>query len=551
LLLVVDDHADSRALLSTILGSAGHEVVEAPSGEDALVAARRRRPGLIIADILMRGMDGYEFVRQLRGDPDVGTTRVVFYTATYAIDEVGQLAAQCGVEHVLMKPCEPEQILETVRQALDAGPTGAGGPAAATFDHDHAKVLNDKLIARTEELAAAASRYADISDELLASEQQFRLLFERNPLPMIVYERESLQIVSVNTAVVEAYGYPRAELLSMTVTELHPQNEVDALLAHMAEHPGGSKPEAMGGASGVCWHHRHRDGTVIDVETTGANLVLHGVQCRIVLCQNVTDRRQAAAALENAHDQAVEASNLKSAFLANMSHEIRTPMNGVIGMTELLLGTELGREQRGYALQIASSSDELMMLIEDVLDISRLGAGQLELDCVDFDLYEIVEEACSVADQEAQSKGVNLELDIDEAVPRLVNGDPRRVRQVLANLTSNAVKFTAEGVVKVRLMGAGTRAADRRIRCEVSDTGLGVDPEVLQRMFEPFTQADVSTTRRHGGTGLGLAIASNLIELMGGTIGADSKLGSGSTFWFELALGAPVAGDPVPAHRGG
>ncbi len=239
-------------------------------------------------------------------------------------------------------------------------------------------------------------------------------------------------------------------------------------------------------------------------------------------------------AYRRARDEAVEASNMKSAFLRNVSHEIRTPMNGVLGMNELLLQTPLNEEQRAYAEQVEQSGEHMLAIINDILDISQIETGRVELELDDFDLHEAVESACVPSVLEARSKGVEFEIVIDRQTPQRVRGDGARVRQVLMNLAGNAVKFTASGSIKVRV--APVLTAAETIRFEVVDTGIGVDPLALEQMFEPFVQADVSTTRKYGGNGLGLSIARELVELMHGAIDAESEPGSGSRFWFEVPL---------------
>jgi len=254
--------------------------------------------------------------------------------------------------------------------------------------------------------------------------------------------------------------------------------------------------------------------------------------------RDVTERNRAAAELEAAHDKAVEASNMKSAFLANVSHEIRTPMNGVLGMNELLLDTPLSDEQRDYAEQVARSGEQMLALINDILDVSKIEAGQLELDIGDFDLHDVIAQACSIAAVQAATKGLRFEVEVPGEVPRAAQGDARRVRQVLLNLVANAVKFTAEGSVTVRASVRRAPGEGELVRFEVADTGIGIDPAIVGQMFQPFTQADASTTRHYGGTGLGLAIVRELVELMGGSVGCESEPGAGSTFFFELPLGA-------------
>jgi PAS domain S-box-containing protein len=375
------------------------------------------------------------------------------------------------------------------------------------------------------------------AEQMLAAELQYRLLFEHNPQPMLAYARDTLAIVAVSNAMVARYGYTREELLTMTIRDLAPLEDLDELDSYVAT---AGKGERRGLVSRP-WRHRYKDGTIIDAEITSDDCELDGRACRIVLSQDVTERNAAIAALAGARDQAVEASKVKSAFLANVSHEIRTPMNGVIGMNELLLDTALDVQQRTYAEQVARSGDQMMTVINDILDLSKIEAGRFELDITDFDLRDTIELTCAAGRPQAIAKGLAIDLTLGADVPVRARGDSTRIRQVLGNLVANAVKFTAQGSIVVRGDCASRPDGAIALRLQVTDTGIGIAPHTLERLFQPFEQADASTTRNYGGTGLGLAIARELTERMGGTIGAASEPDVGSTFWFELELGAAAA----------
>jgi signal transduction histidine kinase/ActR/RegA family two-component response regulator len=258
---------------------------------------------------------------------------------------------------------------------------------------------------------------------------------------------------------------------------------------------------------------------------------------RIIQARLADAKQQAEVQAQRAE----AASRAKSDFLAMMSHEIRTPMNGVLGFANLLLETQLDPEQREFAQTVQRTGDALLTIIDDVLDYSKIEAGCMTVEQIDFDLRSVCEEARAILQAAVAKRGLIMSLAYDAALPRFIKGDPVRLRQVLLNLASNAVKFTERGAVRIEV----SLLDEAQLKISVADSGIGITAEQLDRLFRRFTQADSSTTRRYGGTGLGLAISKTLVELMGGTIGAQSLPGEGSTFWITLPL---IAGEQTLAQ---
>jgi PAS domain S-box-containing protein len=382
-------------------------------------------------------------------------------------------------------------------------------------------------------------------EALQASEEQFRLLAD-NATDMISRHSPEGVYLYVSPACRPLLGYAPADLLGRSAGELAHPEDLPALLAFHQALPDRSD------ASTVTYRMRREDGTYVWVETrshtvrdaqTGAALEF---QCA---SRDVTARRQAEDALRQANAELERATQAKSAFLATMSHEMRTPLNGVIGLISLLQGTPLTPRQREYVSALQASGDALLGLISDILDFSKIEAGQLSLERQPLDLRQLVHEVAALFAAQARTKGLDLHAQVDAAVPRLLTGDPVRLRQVLLNLAGNALKFTEQGEVGVGVTLVEESVEEALLRVVVRDTGIGIAPAMQEALFAPFVQADTSTTRRYGGTGLGLAIAKRLVELMGGEIGVESTPGVGSTFWLTLRLARGVAADATPAAR--
>ena len=377
--------------------------------------------------------------------------------------------------------------------------------------------------------------------ELSSADARFRALVESSD-DAILSTTPDGAITSWNAAANRLFGYTRDEIIGQPLTLLIPG---DASVPSGEERSAPSGGTASRGTEADCVR---KDGTVVPVSLTVSPIYddeqLIGISA---IMRDITDARERRRELLDARAAAVEASQAKSDFLATMSHEIRTPMNGVIGLTGLLLGTELDEVQRRYAAGVRGAGEALLAIVDDILDFSKLEAGKVALEEAEFSPRELVEEIGVLLAESAGSGGLEFIVDCDAAVPASVVGDPGRLRQTLINLTGNAIKFTPAGEVALSVRAEPAGRDHVMLRFEVRDTGIGIDAPTLARLFEPFSQADASTTRRFGGTGLGLAISRRLVVAMGGELAVHSERGKGSVFGFSVLL--PVAADTAPPDR--
>jgi two-component system sensor histidine kinase/response regulator len=557
ILLAEDNEVNQQVALAN-LRKLGYHADVATNGIEVLNALERKRYDIVLMDCQMPNLNGYEVTKKIRRRERRGNrTWIIAMTANAMVGDREECLT-AGMDDYISKPLRRAEL----RAALERHPPK---PVSLLDDDALPNIMEDgedelaELMARdsttvadlptTLEKSSAADLRWDITEQdrmtaALASERH-RLSTLMDNLPDNIYfkDRES-RFVAANRAMLSWIGFKnQSEIIGKTDQDLFAEEHTDAALADEQKIIATGQPM-------VCIDEKETwpDGHETWVSTT--KLPWRDPNGNVIgifgWSRDITARRLGEKNLKFANEAAEKAGRAKSEFLANMSHEIRTPMNGVVGMAGLLLDSDLDPQQREVAETIRTSADTLLKIINDILDFSKIEACKLTFEIVDFDLIEAVESTLDMLAERAQGKDIELAGTILPGTPIQLRGDPGRLRQILTILIGNAIKFTEKGEAVVRVCNGYETETYVVLRFEVQDSGIGISPEAQARLFQPFNQADGSSTRKYGGTGLGLAIAMQLVEMMQGHIGVQSQQGKGSIFWFTARLEKQVSAVIAP-----
>ncbi|NYZ15260.1 response regulator [Azospirillum sp. RWY-5-1] len=513
--LVVDDEADVHSMTSLILagtvflGRPLHLLGAHSAAEARAVLRARGDIAVVLLDVVMEDDHaGLDLVRWIRDDLGNHDVRIVLRTGQPGQAPQRDIIIDYDINDYKSKAeLSAEGLFTAIISALRS--------------FDYIKSIETKVMERTAELSE--------------SREQMRSILESSPIGVSAFD-ENGTIVFANRRLGHMLGVGDPQIIGIDARDLFSVADDHMRLIHwILNHRQIRDVEAR---------LRRADGSTFWALVSGDPTVLEGRPVYLAWYYDITRRKLAERQMEIAKEEAEQATAAKSVFLATMSHEIRTPMNGVMGMVELLERTTLDAHQADTVATIRESATALLRIIDDILDFSKIEAGKMDLEQVPVSVGALVEGVADTFAPAARRKGLKLFTFIDPEVPPAVFGDPVRIRQILFNLGGNAIKFTQAGHVVIRADAMERGAGWRRVRISVIDTGIGVSEQARAKLFHPFTQAESSTTRRFGGTGLGLSICRRLATLMGGEVGMESTVGSGSTFWISLPLGI----SPLPAQ---
>ncbi|MEO5330673.1 MAG: response regulator [Magnetococcus sp. YQC-5] len=494
-ILVVDDSRSARMTLTRFLGRYGFNILDVEDGSKALQCLAEHKIHLVITDYQMPVMDGLQFVRKLRASHSRNDLAAIGLSS-YGNSDLATQFIKAGANDFLVKPYQPEELLCRVYQNIE------------NIEHDQ-----------------DIARHLDRHEAILT-----------HALDAIVTTDDEGRVLEFNPAAEQLFGYSKAVVVGKKIVDfVIPESLREA-------HQTGLLRFAKQGLHAPRLRRRmdypgiRADGQVMDLQISLTSVVQQGKMQFTAFLQDVTDKRQLLKSLEETLAVAESANKAKSDFIANMSHEIRTPMNAILGFNDLALKADLAPRVRDYLEKIGNASHSLMGIISDLLDFSKLEAGQMTLDPVLFDLHLLLERLADLFSKQVADKKLELVFSMPSFFDGVLFGDVIRLEQLLINLIRNAVKFTEKGTITVTVTPTIIEGNRVCLTCRVRDTGIGMDPQILPNLFAPFVQADGSITRKYGGTGLGLSICKRLVVLMGGRMWSQSVLGEGSEFAFELSV---------------
>ena len=527
-IVVIDDDPDVLRATARVLMQAGYNVISGVNAMEAMELTRRHLPAILLLDVMLPDGNGVDIAKKLKSEAELAGVCIILLSGLKTTGEDQAKGLDTGLaDGYITRPFSKPEFLARIEAML-------------------------RLRSAQEELREALARLEKIASQVPGLVYQYRLRPDGSSC--LPYASDAIrQIYRVSPEEVR-------EDASKIFDAIHPDDRDGTLASirasaqtmtpwvheYRVKFGDGTERWLLGNAipqaeaeGAMLWHGFTTD--ITERRRIQAELEAHRQQLEelvTVRTAQMQELSRQSVQLEEARREAVAGSQAKSAFLSVMSHEIRTPLNGVIGMTSLLSDTEMNEEQTEYTSVIRSSGEALLSVINDVLDFSKIEAGHLDIEHVDFDLRASLEDVVELLALKAQEKGLEFALLIRQELPERVKGDPSRFRQILLNLLSNAIKFTDQGEVSViACLQANEPDGTTVVRVDVADTGLGIPPDRQAALFQPFVQADASTSRRFGGTGLGLAICRRLVEAQGGTIWLESKPGQGTTFSFTIPFG--------------
>ncbi len=516
-ILIIDDQAENLLAIEDALAEENYCLVRANSGEEALECLLKDEFALIVLDVEMPVMNGFDTANLIKLQEQSKGIPIIFMTAESWEREHLFTGYSIGAIDYMVKPIVPLLLKSKI-----------GGFVSMYVIHKKLQIQSELLHERTHELEKTNKNLLLTTHELIRAEAQARVIGETSIDTMITFSKSG-RIIAVNPAAEGTFGYKEAELLGQPITKLIPtiaKHKNAVSLSKIRE------KYRVGKLSEVT--PIRKDGSKFSAEIQIGEAFIENNQIFACTVSDITARKIVEGELLQAKEVAEIAVRIKTEFIAMMSHEIRTPMNGIIGMTDLLMDTELDTEQREYADIVRKSSGALLSVINDILDFSKIESGKMELEQEPIDLKACIEETFDLFMAKAREHNLRMDYHIDSGLPDIIIGDITRLRQILNNLVGNAVKFTNSGRIFVVVNKASEKADNLELEFIIKDTGIGIPPHQIANLFKPFSQLDSSTTRKYGGTGLGLSICKSLVELMGGSIRAEKGVDKGAAFIFTI-----------------